>query len=32
MTGISISETGEYGKGARFEISVPEAMFRFEKE
>ncbi|ABD42087.1 PAS/PAC sensor hybrid histidine kinase [Methanospirillum hungatei JF-1] len=32
MTGISITETGEYGKGARFEISVPRAMYRFESE
>jgi len=28
MTGISISETGESGKGARFEIIVPEGGFR----
>jgi len=32
MTGITITETGEYGKGARFEISVPRAMYRFESE
>ncbi len=32
MTGIRITETGEYGKGARFEISVPRAMYRFESE
>ncbi|HWQ65577.1 MAG TPA: PAS domain S-box protein [Methanospirillum sp.] len=28
ITGITISETGVYGKGARFEILVPEGMFR----
>ena len=28
-TGISIVETGEPGKGARFEIRVPEGAFRF---
>lgn len=32
MTGISITETGTYGKGARFEISVPPGMFRFFNE
>ena len=29
ITGITISETGEYLKGARFEITVPEGAFRF---
>jgi PAS domain S-box-containing protein len=29
ITGITIKETGIYGKGARFEISVPERMYRF---
>jgi signal transduction histidine kinase len=29
ITGISISETGTPGKGARFEIAVPERVFRF---
>jgi PAS domain S-box-containing protein len=28
ITGISIRETGEYGSGARFEITVPERGFR----
>jgi len=28
ITGISIKETGEYGKGARFEIIVPEGKWR----
>jgi PAS domain S-box-containing protein len=32
ITGISISETGIPGKGARFEIAVPQDTFRFEKE
>ena len=32
ITGISISETGVPGKGARFEIAVPEGMFRFGEE
>ena len=32
ITRLSISETGEPGKGARFEISVPEGAFRFQKE
>jgi signal transduction histidine kinase len=31
ITGITIRETGVYGKGARFEISVPERMYRFVK-
>jgi ABC-type amino acid transport substrate-binding protein len=29
VTGISIRETGEPGKGARFEISVPRGTYRF---
>ncbi len=29
ITGITIRETGIYGKGARFEISVPKGMYRF---
>jgi signal transduction histidine kinase len=29
ITGITISETGEPGKGARFEIFVPEGAYRF---
>jgi len=29
LTGITIRETGESGKGARFEISVPKGTFRF---
>jgi PAS domain S-box-containing protein len=29
ITGMSIRETGEPGKGARFEIIVPKEMFRF---
>ncbi|MEI6841393.1 MAG: sensor histidine kinase, partial [Methanomicrobiales archaeon] len=28
ITGITITETGEPGKGARFEINVPENMYR----
>jgi PAS domain S-box-containing protein len=28
ITGITIAETGEPGKGARFEITVPEGMYR----
>jgi PAS domain S-box-containing protein len=28
ITGLSIEETGEYGKGARFEIRVPKKRFR----
>jgi PAS domain S-box-containing protein len=28
ITGISIKETGTYGKGARFEISVPKEVYR----
>ena len=29
MTGLAIRETGTFGKGARFEIRVPEGAFRF---
>ncbi|UCE91129.1 MAG: PAS domain S-box protein [Methanobacteriota archaeon] len=29
ITGFSIEETGEEGKGARFEITVPEGRYRF---
>jgi PAS domain S-box-containing protein len=29
ITGINIKETGVYGKGARFEISVPEGKYRY---
>lgn len=29
ITGITIHETGEFGKGARFEISVPKGAYRF---
>jgi len=32
ITGISLRETGEPGRGARFEIFVPEGMFRFPGE
>jgi PAS domain S-box-containing protein len=32
ITSISIRETGTYGKGARFEISVPREGYRFTKE
>jgi len=28
MTGMTISETGEHGKGARFEILVPRGTHR----
>jgi PAS domain S-box-containing protein len=31
ITGISIHETGEQGKGARFEIMVPEELYRFSE-
>ncbi|MFA4877461.1 MAG: CHASE4 domain-containing protein [Methanoregula sp.] len=31
ITGITIKETGEPGKGARFEITVPEGAYRFKK-
>jgi hypothetical protein len=29
ITGFSIRETGEEGKGARFEISIPPGMYRY---
>jgi PAS domain S-box-containing protein len=29
ITGITISETGSYGNGARFEITVPKGAYRF---
>jgi PAS domain S-box-containing protein len=29
ITGISVRETGTFGKGARFEIRVPEGAYRF---
>ncbi|MDO9325941.1 MAG: ATP-binding protein, partial [Methanoregula sp.] len=32
ITGISISETGVSGNGARFEIAVPEGAFRCAEE
>ena len=28
ITGLSIKETGQYGKGARFEVFVPKGSFR----
>ncbi|HUK38028.1 MAG TPA: PAS domain S-box protein [Methanomicrobiales archaeon] len=31
ITGLSISETGTFGQGARFEIRVPEGAYRFGK-
>ncbi len=31
ITGLSINETGIYGTGARFEISVPEGSWRYRK-
>ncbi len=31
ITGISITENGEPGKGARFEIAVPKGMYRPKK-
>jgi PAS domain S-box-containing protein len=31
ITGLSIAETGEPGRGARFEISVPKGVFRFRR-
>ena len=30
ITGISITETGEYGTGARFVMRVPKGNYRFE--
>ena len=32
ITGLTIKETGTEGKGARFEIHVPEGMFRLKSE
>lgn len=32
ITGITIEETGESGKGARFEINVPKGAYRFPGE
>ncbi len=32
ITGISIKENGESGKGARFEIAVPTGNYRFDKK
>jgi len=29
ITGLTIKETGEYGRGARFEIMVPKGKYRF---
>jgi PAS domain S-box-containing protein len=29
ITGLAITENGEFGKGARFEITVPEGAYRF---
>jgi len=29
ITGITIRETGEFGNGARFEITVPNGSYRF---
>ena len=31
LTGMSIMETGTYGKGARFEIKIPKKCYRFFK-
>ncbi len=31
ITGMSMQETGTYGKGARFEILVPEGFYRFNE-
>ena len=31
ITGITIKETGEPGKGARFEMVVPKGMWRFQE-
>ncbi len=32
ITGLSIHETGEPGKGGRFEITVPQGYFRFDDQ
>ena len=32
ITGITITETGDPGKGARFEIAVPKGSYRMKKE
>jgi PAS domain S-box-containing protein len=32
LTGITIKETGEPGKGARFEITVPDRQYRFSHQ
>jgi len=32
ITGITIIENGEHGKGARFEITVPKEAYRFTAE
>ena len=32
ITGITMRETGEPGKGARFEMTVPKGAWRFGKE
>jgi hypothetical protein len=29
MTGILIDETGEEGKGAKFELTIPKEAYRF---
>jgi PAS domain S-box-containing protein len=31
-TGITVRETGEYHKGARFELTVPEGAFRYPRD
>jgi len=32
ITGLSIRETGEPGKGARFEITIPQGYFHIEDQ
>ncbi|HUT39460.1 MAG TPA: ATP-binding protein, partial [Methanoregula sp.] len=32
ITGITIKETGTFGKGARFEMLVPKGAYRFPDE
>ena len=32
ITGITVRETGIFGSGARFEMTVPEGMFRFTSQ